>query len=246
MVRSLASSDSGSDMLSSDSSGAEPASPAAAAARARAEQAERVRRRHNFREWFRRRLAVMLCELAVEAMYQRDCQSSRQIAGRLSAFRRRCTGHTLESVVAFTLPQLGQTSAQAVQHDHELLLELYEVPIPPNDEDWIYSDMVGRHQDPNRAQVEQRVQLLLLQSLVPRLHSAGTELLHRAILAAGGGLYRDFIWLVWPLLTDGDRYTFQQWYYNQSAATLPAEDNLAPEQPEPARGSRDPAPAPRP
>ena len=243
MVRSIASSDSGTDFLcSSDTSdsGGLSDTASATAARERADRAEAERRRRNFREWFRRRLAVTLCELAVAAMYQRDCQSSRQITGRLSAYKRRCAGHTTGSVVAFTLPQLDRSAAQALQHDCDLIHELYEEPLPQNDETWIYSDMVGRPQDPGRAQVEQRVQLFLLQSLVPRLQSAGPEFLHRAILCAGGGLYRDFIWLVWPLLTSDDRFAFQQWYYGQTENQHAG--RVASEQPEPARGSRDPAP----
>ncbi|CAE7550556.1 unnamed protein product [Symbiodinium microadriaticum] len=245
MVRSIASSDSGTDFLcSSDSSdsGDLSDSASAAAARERADRAEAERRRRNFREWYRRRLAVTLCELAVAAMYQRDCQSSRQITGRLSAYKRRCAGHTTGSVVAFTLPQLDRSAAQALQHDCDLIHELYEEPFPQNDETWIYSDMVGRHQDPGRVQVEQRVQLFLLQSLVPRLQSAGPEFLHRAVLCAGGGLYRDFIWLVWPLLTSDDRFVFQQWYYGQPESRPAGE--VASEQPE--RAALVPSPGLRP
>ena len=44
----------------------------------------------------------------------------------------------------------GEVGASA-RSDYELLQSLYEAPMPPNDETWIYSAMVGRHQGPGTA-----------------------------------------------------------------------------------------------
>ncbi|OLP82599.1 hypothetical protein AK812_SmicGene36740 [Symbiodinium microadriaticum] len=223
------------------------------AARIDADEQEALRRRGNFKIWYRRRLTIIIFELALEKAFQQECSSSRQVAGKLSSFRRRCQGHDTEGIMYLALPQLNSEVGASARRDYELLQSLYEAPMPPNDETWIYSAMVGRHQDPGRQQVEHRLQLLLLRSLGARLQTATPEFLYRALLNASGGLYRDFLWVVWPLLTDEDRRDFQQWYYSgsdepparptdETAALRMAVEEHESDSPEPARGSRDPAP----
>ena len=245
MVRSLGpASSSDSRELSSllDSGSEHSETPEEAAARARAEEAQQERRRQNTREWLRRRMVSILCELTLESGWTKAGYSSRQVSGRRSSHNRRCQGHSLDGVLTFTLPQLEARQADELRNDVELILQQYDEPVPPNDLVWIYSDQVGRAQDPQRHHVEQALQHLLLRSLAPRLHTrTAPDLIKRIILAAGGCLYRDSLMLVWPLLSSEDRYLFQQWYQGSPAAPL---DNRAMEwdAPEPARGSRDPAP----
>ncbi|OLQ02737.1 hypothetical protein AK812_SmicGene14373 [Symbiodinium microadriaticum] len=216
MVRSVASpSSSDSDMLQS-SLDTHSETGSQEAARIDADEQEALRRRGNFKIWYRRRLTIIIFELALEKAFQQECSSSRQVAGKLSSFRRRCQGHDTEGIMYLALPQLNSEVGASARRDYELLQSLYEAPMPPNDETWIYSAMVGRHQDPGRQQVEHRLQLLLLRSLGARLQTSTPEFLYRALLNASGGLYRDFLWVVWPLLTDEDRRDFQQWYYSGS------------------------------
>ena len=128
-----------------------------------------------------------------------------------------------------------------------LVLRKFDEPVPENDLHWIYSDQVGGPCDPQRHQIEQKVLRLLLNSLKPGLRTPAADVfIQRAIAAAGGCLYRDALMLVWPLLSCDDRFQLQQWYqsYKTSRTELPASSRPAVEQPEPARGSRDPAPEP--
>ncbi|CAE7830927.1 unnamed protein product [Symbiodinium sp. KB8] len=179
---------------------------------------EAERHRANTKVWYERRLAVVVCEMALEEQLCQDGRSSRQISGRRSWFNRQTQGQTVDGVLLLTQPQLVQQRYNGVQSDVRLLQRLFAQPTPPNDYDWIYSDQVGRMEDPARHQVEQRIALLLVGSLAPRLQLRNSnDFVHRAVTITGGNLYRDFILLMWPLLTDSDRLSFQQWYQGSSA-----------------------------
>ncbi|OLP93464.1 hypothetical protein AK812_SmicGene24631 [Symbiodinium microadriaticum] len=236
MVRSVASSmsDYDSDRSLSDSDeGSDTSTARAARERALDEQAARHRR--NLQEWYRRRLVCILCEEAL--MASMEGRSSRQLAGRLSAFQRRCPGHSVEGVVDIAAPQLVGALAEALRHDTSLVLQLYDTPLPPNDAAWIYSDQIGRSTDPQRHVVEQQMQMLLQRSLSAKLRMGALHsFTRRAITVAGGCLYRDFMLLLWPLLSDEHRLAFQQWFHGWSYG-VPELESPA-DVPEPARGSR--------
>ena len=228
-------SDTGSERSLTDSDeGSDTSNARAARERAANEQAERHRR--NLQEWYRRRLVCIMCEEAFTASM--EGRSSRQIAGRLSAFQRRCQGHSAKGVVDITTPQLDGTQAEALHHDVLLVLQLYDTPIPPNDAAWIYSDQIGRSTDPQRHVVEQQMQMLLQRSLSAELRMGALRTFtRRATTVAGGCLYRDFLLLLWPLLSDANRLVFQQWFHGWSCGVQEPED--PDDVPEPARGSRD-------
>ncbi|OLQ03703.1 hypothetical protein AK812_SmicGene13293 [Symbiodinium microadriaticum] len=161
--------------------------------------------------------------------------SSRQRAGRLSAFQRRCPGHSVEGVVDIAVPQMVGAHAEAWRHDTSLVLQLYDTPLPPNDVAWIYSDQIGRSTDPQRHVVEQQMQMLLQRSLSATLRMGALHsFARRATTVAGGCLYRDFMLLLWPLLSDEHRLAFQQWFQGWSYG-VPELESPA-DAPEPARG----------
>ncbi|CAE7515431.1 SMC1 [Symbiodinium necroappetens] len=219
MVRSLASSDSPPSYSEGSDSEDGSESPTTAAARERAAR-ERVERHwRNLQSWNRRRLVATLCEQAyAEQLATTEC-SVRQVAGRLSAFKRRCNGRDADGLVEFTLPQLEPPRSDNLRHDVATVLRLYDGQIPPNDRAWILSEQVGRLEDPGRKMVEQQFELLLQRSLAPQLRTtAAQEFVHRAIANAGGSLYRDFMLLLWPLLSTPDRFRFQQWYQSRHQA----------------------------
>ena len=247
MVRSIASDSSSACSVDLWSSASE-SEGSDAAARARAEEAQQARRRDNTRAWLKRRFVCILCEMAVEEQLQRTGCTSRQLAGRLSSFRRRCQGHDLEGLLVFTGPQLDDAAADALQRDADVVLSQYDEPVPENDYHWIYSEQVGGHEHPQRHQVEQTIQQLLLRSLRPQLRTASSEIfIQRAVTAAGGCLYRDSIMLLWPLLSSADRFAFQQWYQGRPVGLPepPASARGVDDFPEPARGSCDPDPRQR-
>ncbi|CAE7947378.1 unnamed protein product [Symbiodinium sp. KB8] len=129
---------------------------------------------------------------------------------------------SLDGLLQLARPQLVPARAEGLLRDAQLLQRLCDETIPPNDHTWIYSDQVGNSDSPARHRVEQRTQLLLQQSLAPRLRTKEpTTFIQRAITTAGGNFYRDFIFLVWPLFTDQDRLEFQTWYYNHDGAGVP-------------------------
>ncbi|CAE7260287.1 unnamed protein product [Symbiodinium necroappetens] len=122
---------------------------------------------------------------------------------------------TLDGLLQLARPRLVPARVEGLLQDAQLLQRFCDETIPPNDHTWIYSDQVGNSDSPARHRVEQRTQLLLQQSLAPRLRTKETTtFIQRAITTAGGNFYRDFIFLVWPLFTDQDRLEFQTWYYN--------------------------------
>ena len=248
MVRSVAS-DSSSAAYSVDLwSSASESEGSNKEARLRAAADLQERRRNNTRAWLRRRFVCIFCEMAVEEQLQRTGCTSRQLAGRLSAFKRRCQGHDLEGLLVFTRPQLDNAAANNLQRDAEVVLNKYDEPVPENDYNWIYSDQVGGPEQPQRHQVEQTIQQLLLRSLRPQLRTGSAEVfIQRAVTAAGGCLYRDAIMLLWPLLSSEDRFAFQQWYQGRPAGfqVQPTSTSVADTLPEPASGSRDPDPRQR-
>ncbi|OLP81721.1 LINE-1 retrotransposable element ORF2 protein [Symbiodinium microadriaticum] len=225
MVRSLASSDSSDSdaaSLSSLSRDSSVGSEGAVARRARADQLNAERHRENAKQWFKRRLVAILCEMALVDQLQEDGRSYRQVSGRISWFTRQCQGQSLDGLLQLARPQLVPARAEGLLRDAQLLQRLCDETIPPNDHTWIYSDQVGNSDSPARHRVEQRTQLLLQQSLAPRLRTKEpTTFIQRAITTAGGNFYRDFIFLVWPLFTDQDRLEFQTWYYNHDGAGVP-------------------------
>ena len=238
MVRSVASSSSGEvgPAYTSEDSDSSEGSGQERAAEARAE-----RFRGHRRDWFRRHSMELLCELALERQLREGDSADRRLAARVATFRRRCRGRTAEDIVEFTLPQLAQPSASALCQDAAAILQLLDTPVPPNDEHWILSDQVGRTEDPQRHRVEQRMQLLLRPTLDQYLHGTSAQaFLDRLVADANGFLYRDFMLLMWPLLSQEDRFLFQQWYQGRTADHYPAA--ARPEQPERARGSSDPPP----
>ncbi|CAE7223913.1 GIP [Symbiodinium sp. KB8] len=197
-------------------------SAGAADRRARADQLNAERHRENAKQWFKRRLVAILCEMALVDQLQEDGRSYRQVSGRISWFIRQCQGQSLDGILQLARPQLVPARAAGLLQDVQLLQGLCDEAIPPNDHTWIYSDQVGNSNSPARHRVEQRTQLLLQQTLAPRLHTQEpTTFIQRAITTAGGNLYRDFIFLVWPLFTNQDRLEFQTWYYNHDGAGVP-------------------------
>ncbi|OLQ09519.1 Copia protein [Symbiodinium microadriaticum] len=160
--------------------------------------------------------------MALVDQLQEDGRSYRQVSGRISWFIRQCQGQSLDGILQLARPQLVPARAAGLLQDVQLLQGLCDEAIPPNDHTWIYSDQVGNSNSPARHRVEQRTQLLLQQTLAPRLHTQEpTTFIQRAITTAGGNLYRDFIFLVWPLFTNQDRLEFQTWYYNHDGAGVP-------------------------
>ena len=185
---------------------------------------------------------ALLCELALARQLRAGDPTDRRLAARVATFHRRCRGRSAEDIVEFTLPQLAQPLAAALCQDVTAILQLLDTPVPSNDQDWILSDQVGRASDPQRHRVEQRVQLLLRQTLAQHLHVVSVQTyLDRLVADANGFLYREFMLLMWPLLSQEDRFLFQQWYQGRVEGPPPA--TRPPEQPERARGSRDPPPA---
>ena len=173
MVRSVAASDSPDSEPSECSEASTPASETSErrATRLRASEEQAQRHRHNLQTWLRRRLVVALCELELETKVRAEGKGPRQVSARMASFARQCRGHTAEGVVDFTLPQLERGAAVALRHDVQVVTRLYDRALPENDLAWIYSPQVGRHEDPSRQLVEQRLQLLLLGSLVPQLYT---------------------------------------------------------------------------
>ena len=187
--------------------------------RMRADQQAATRHRENARLWYQRRLVVILCEMALVEQLQLDGRSSRQVSGRLSWFTRQCQGQSVEDVLSLARPQLVLARAEELVRDARLLQRLFEEPVPENDYQWIYSSQVGNATDPERYRMEQRAQLLLLQSLPQRMCVRDTAtFVQRAVATTGGNLYRDFILLMWPLFNDTDRLAFQTWYQGYTTA----------------------------
>ena len=183
----------------------------------------------------------LLCELALERQLRENDPTDRRLTARVATFHKRCRGRTAEDIVEFTLPQLAQPSASTLCQDATAILQLLDTPVPPNDQNWILSDQVGRTGDPQRHRVEQRMQLLLRPALDQHLQGASAQtFLDRLVADANGFLYRDFMLLMWPLLPQEDRFLFQQWYQGNTADQPPVA--RLPEQPERARGSGDPPP----
>ncbi|OLP76747.1 Structural maintenance of chromosomes protein 1 [Symbiodinium microadriaticum] len=193
-------------------------------------------RRNRF-EWFRRSVVSTLCEQAMEGHLRALGITGRQLISRMAAFRRRSQGRTAEEVVEFTLPQVESLASQHLHADATTVLLLLDCPVPPNDSGWILSDQVGRVGDPQRHHVEQYCLLLLRQSLVPRLQApTAGAFIERVLVNAEGCLYRDFILLVWRLMSDGDRYRFQQWYQGRPLATPEVSTERQPETSSSSRG----------
>ena len=236
MVRSVASSSSDSSASSLSSLHFHSSeSEGGAERRRRADQQAADRHRENIRLWYQRRLVVILCEMALAEQLQLDGKSSRQASGRLSWFTRQSQGQTAADVVSLVRPQLVPARAEQLVQDTQLVLQLFTEPVPENDYQWIYSNQVGNAEDPQRFRMEQRIELLLLQSLPQRLHARDTAMfVQRALAATGGNLYRDFLLIIWPLLNDTDRLAFQTWYHGYAAAEAEA---LGDSRPEPSSAS---------
>ena len=220
-------------------------------ARVRAHLEQEFRRQTNLREWFRRRMALLLCEQALAAKLRREDNSARQVAGRLSTFKRQAQGHTAESVVSFTRAQLELPQSTMLEHDTNLILQLLANPVPSNDHAWIYSSQVGRPTDPSKQRMAQHFQLLLVRLVAPKLQlEQARQFVHQAVGFATSGYYRDCILLLWPMLPAEEQFRFQQWYYGfptgsedvdaPTGATDAAEDWLVQEHTGGADSSNDP------
>ncbi|CAE7778450.1 unnamed protein product [Symbiodinium sp. CCMP2592] len=251
---SSSSSDSSSTARSDDSSSTKRARARAKAAALRAKEARRMAR---LLAWFTKKLVVMLCEQLLEAEYKSEGRTTRQVAGMLSSLRRRSQNMSPLEVVAVTRPSLSGDTAQGLQADSSRLLAMLETPIPDNDYTWMFSDKVGNIGDPTRQQVQQHLQLLLVRGLARSLHTPEPErFVQQAVVYASFGWYVECLWLTWHLLSDDDRRAFQRWYHRVPTDSPDAiEDQLpmeledaeeADNEPEPARGSRDPRPPVRP
>ena len=156
------------------------------------------------------------------------------MSGRLSWFVRQCQGQSQEDILLLAKPQLDLETATGLEHDVQLLMQLYEEPVPENDYGWIYSDVWDNLRIRQGTKWSKEPSCSSC-SRWPRDSVPGTRLSSlsgrsRQRVATSTA---DLILLLWPLFSNSDRLAFQSWYNGGWIDELGRDDN----RPEPSSSS---------
>ncbi|CAE7777346.1 Pol [Symbiodinium sp. CCMP2592] len=174
------------------------------------------RERSNFlrvRSWWHKRVLQLLFEhyLELQLRSHGGLLTNRQIAGKLNAYKRSCEVLSADECYALLRPQLLAGLQSMVEQDRDVLLTQLARSVPRND--WLWIRATGRWGDPSKNQVTGRSQLLLAQSMGPRLrHPHATNLMQQLCAAASHGFYHDQLFMLWSLFDNNDRLAFQAWF----------------------------------
>lgn len=196
-------------------------------------------------EWFYNIILRFFCwQFRRDYLESTLVRPSRSVSASMAAWGRTQGEMPATEVLERTTAHLGAAAADTLRRDFEWLNTLLRRQPAENDRAWILT--TGNQFSPGKHLLQQKLWPYVVSRLQQRLAGNLLQEAAETIFNMASALwYQDYLMVLLPWLTSGEQLQFQQWfqeYERQCFLALPAAETT--DLPEPARGSRDPAPRP--